>query len=323
MTDLRIVATADVPAAARQAFEALGEIVVDPGGLTAEILIVRGTAVDGELLSRLHDLRAIARTGAGWDNIDVDAATERRIPIVYAPGVGSQPIAEGTVALLLAAAKRLREFGGVVRDGRWTARYDTVPLDIEGACLGVIGFGSIGRRVARLCSGLGMEVIAYDPALEPFADSHAELVPLEDLLERADAITLHCDLTHGTRGLVDRRLLARMKPGAILVNVARGEIVESEDALADALASGRLAAVALDVFPVEPPDPAHRLYADPRTICTPHAVGLSARWNEQVFQSLARDVKTLLAGGVPAHVLNPEAMTGHAGVGDRLPRRFA
>jgi phosphoglycerate dehydrogenase-like enzyme len=168
-----------------------------------------------------------------------------------------------------------------------------------------------------------MEVIAYDPAIEPFAEPVVELVPLEELLERADAITLHCELTDRTRGLIDRRFLARVKPGAILVNVARGQIVESEDALADALASGRLSAVALDVFPVEPPDPAHRLYSDPRAICTPHAVGLSARWNEQVFQSLARDVGALLAGERPAHVLNPGALTGHAAVGDRLPRRFA
>ncbi len=323
MTGLRIVATAEVPAVARRAFEPLGEIVVDPDDVTAEVLIVRGTALDAEMLSCLRELRAIARTGAGYDNLDVQAATERGIPIVYAPGVGSQPIAEGTVALLLAAAKRLRELGSVVRDGRWSARYDTAPLDIEGACLGVIGFGSIGRRVARLCAGLGMEVIAYDPAIEPFADPHVELVALEDLLERADAISLHCELTEGTRGLVDRRLLARVKPGAILINVARGQIVESEDVLADALATGHLSAVALDVFPDEPPDPAHRLYADPRTICTPHAVGLSVRWNEQVFQSLARDVEALLAGELPAHVLNPEALTGRPGAGDRLPRRFA
>jgi phosphoglycerate dehydrogenase-like enzyme len=154
-----------------------------------------------------------------------------------------------------------------------------------------------------------MEVIAYDPALEPFAEPQVELVALEELLERADVISLHCGLTDDTRGFVDRRLLARVKAGAVLVNVARGEIVESEDALADALASGHLSAVALDVFPSEPPTPGHRLYADPRVICTPHAVGLTSRWNEQVFHSLARDVQTVLAGGLPANVLNPEALS--------------
>jgi phosphoglycerate dehydrogenase-like enzyme len=309
---VRIVATAEVPPVARAAFAALGEIVVR-ACLTreprAEVLIVRGTRVDEETLELLPGLRAIARTGAGVDNLDVDAATRRGIPIVYAPGIGSQPVAEGTVALMLAAAKRLRELGDVVGQASWTSRYELAGLDIEGACLGVIGYGSIGRRVARLCRGLGMETIAYDPALEPLADPDVELVPLEELLERADVITLHCDLTDQTRGLVGRRLLARVKPGAVLVNVARGAIVESEDVLAEALARGQLSAVALDVFPSEPPASAHRLFGDPRVICTPHAVGLTARWNEQVFHSLARDVRSVLTGERPAHLLNPEALS--------------
>ena len=308
---MRIVATAEVPTVARLAFAPLGEILVRVAAYEpeTEVLIVRGTRVDAETLALLPDLRAIARTGAGYDNLDVVAATRRGVPIVYAPGVGSQPVAEGTVALMLAAAKRLRELGAMVERAAWASRYEVAGLDIEGACLGIVGYGSIGRRVGRLCRGLGMEVIAYDPALEPFAEPQVELVALEELLERADVISLHCGLTDDTRGFVDRRLLARVKAGAVLVNVARGEIVESEDALADALASGHLSAVALDVFPSEPPTPGHRLYADPRVICTPHAVGLTSRWNEQVFHSLARDVQTLLAGGLPANVLNPEALS--------------
>ena len=321
---MRVVATAEVPAVARRAFAPLGEIVVRAGSLAdealAEVLIVRGTPIDADTLALLPGLRAIARTGAGYDNIDVEAATRRGVPIVYAPGVGSQPVAEGTVALMLAAAKRLRELGGVVEQGAWAARYEVAGLDIEGACLGILGYGSIGRRVAHLCRGLGMEVIAHDPALEPFTEPRVELVALEELLERADVITLHCELTDRTRGLVDRRLLTRVKPGAILVNVARGQIVESEDALADALATGHLSAVALDVFPSEPPTPGHRLYADPRVICTPHAVGLTASWNEQVFCSLARDVQSVLAGELPANVLNPEALAASPTGPDRAPR---
>jgi phosphoglycerate dehydrogenase-like enzyme len=315
---VRIVATAEVPAVARLAFAPLGEIVVRASFVDepmTEVLIVRGTRLHGETLANLPELRAIARTGAGYDNIDVAAATRRGVPVVYAPGVGSQPVAEGTVALILAAAKRLRELGTVVEHGAWASRYEVAGLDIEGACLGLVGYGSIGRGVARLCRCLGMETIAYDPALDPLSEPHAELVALEELLERADVITLHCGLTDATRGLVDRRLLARVKPGAILVNVARGQIVESEDVLADGLASGQLSAVALDVFPSEPPRPGHPLYADPRVICTPHSVGLTARWNEQVFGSLARDVQSVLAGGLPANVLNPEALSAN-----RTPR---
>lgn len=312
---MRILATAEVPSVAREAFAPLGVIDVRPlddaqALAAAEVLIVRGMRLDADLLGRATRLRAIARTGAGYDNLDVAAATRRGIPIVYAPGVGSQPVAEGTVALMLAAAKHLRERHAVVRDAAWTSRYEIAGLDVAGACLGIVGLGSIGRRVARLCRGLGMRVIAHDPALTGYGRGGVELVPLDELVGRADVISLHCDLTDRTRGLVDRELLARVKPGAILVNVARGQIVESEDALADALASGRLSAVALDVFPSEPPDPRHRLYADPRVICTPHAVGLTARWNEEVFHSLARGVESVLAGELPANVLNPDALTG-------------
>lgn len=312
---MRIVATADVPPIAREAFAPLGEIVVD--GICdgralaeAEILIVRGTRLDAAQLDRARRLRAIARTGAGYDNMDIEAATRRRVPIVYAPGKGSQPVAEGTLALILAAAKRLRQLGAVMEEPGWESRYRVAGLDIEGACLGVIGLGAIGRRVAQLCARLGMDVIAYDPAADAPAAAGVQLVPLAGLVARADVITLHCALTDATRGLIDRALLSQVKPGAILVNVARGEVVESEDVLADALVSGRLSAVALDVFPTEPPDGRHRLYADSRVICTPHCVGLTQRWNEEVFRSLARGVQAVLEGDFPTNVLNPKALIG-------------
>lgn len=318
---MRIVATADVPTIAREAFAPLGEIVVDGACdsrvlAEAEILIVRGTRLDAALLARASRLRAIARTGAGYDNLDVEAATERGVPIVYAPGVGTQPVAEGTLALILAAAKRLRELGAVMNEPGWASRYQIVGLDIEGSCLGVIGLGAIGQRVAALCAALGMEVIACDPAAGAMAPAGIELVSLAGLVARADVISVHCALTEGTRGLVDRALLSRVKPGAILVNAARGEVVESDDVLADALGTGRLSAVALDVFPTEPPDAGHRLYTDPRVICTPHSVGLTRRWNEEVFGSLARGVQSVLAGELPANVLNPQALTdGQGGTG--------
>lgn len=307
---MRIVATAEVPPVAREAFARLGEIEVAAAGVGhaiagAEVLIVRGTRLDAALLARAGRLRAIARTGAGYDNVDVEAATRLGVPIVYAPGIGSRPIAEGTLALILAAAKRLRELGAVVHESGWGSRYGVVGLDIDGACLGVVGYGAIGREVAQLCSALGMHVIAHDPD----AAHSPEMVSLPELLARADVITIHCALNDRTRGLVDPRFLARVKAGAILVNAARGDIVESEDALADALLTGRLSAVALDVFPTEPPPPEHRLYTDPRVICTPHTVGLTRRWNEEVFHALARGVEGVLAGQRPVNLLNPDAIS--------------
>ena len=311
---MRIVATAEVPPVAREAFASIGEIVVDgerPSRALAgaEVLIVRGARLGAAQLERAPLLRAIARTGAGYDNLDVAAATRRGVPIVYAPGVGSRPVAEGTVALILAAAKRLRELGEAVGSPAWASRYEIVGLDLENSCLGVIGLGAIGRRVAELCGAIGMHVVAHDPAPDCAAPPGVEFVSLPELVTRADVITLHCALTEGTRGLIDRELLSAVRPGAVLVNVARGEIVESEDVLAEALANGRLSAVALDVFPTEPPETHHRLYSDPRVICTPHAVGLTRRWNEEVFTALATGVESVLAGKRPPNLLNPEAMT--------------
>jgi D-3-phosphoglycerate dehydrogenase / 2-oxoglutarate reductase len=310
---VRIVSTAEVPPVAREAFAALGEIEVD-GDLNrhlaeAEVLIVRGGRIDETLIEGASRLRAIARTGAGYDNLDVDAATRRRIPIVYAPDVGSRAVAEGTLALILAAMKRLRELGDIVHSAAWSARYEVVGLDLEDACAGIVGLGAIGRQVATLCRAVGMRVIAHDPAASNDDTDGIELVPLSELAARADVITLHCALTRETRGLIDSSLLSRVGPGAVLVNVARGEIVESDDVLAEALASGRLSGIALDVYPTEPPQVEHRLYTDPRVICTPHSVGLTGRWNEQVFRSLAKGVQSVLAGKRPPNLLNPESMT--------------
>ena len=302
---MRIVATAAVPPVGREAFAALGEIEVGTGDLDgAEILIVRGTPLDARSIESAASLRVIARTGAGYDNLDVAAATRAGVPIVYTPAVGSGPVAEGTIALMLAASKRLGELGEIVTSD-WDARYDVMGLDLAGACAGVVGLGAIGRRVAALCRALGMIVIAHDPAA---SSSAWELVSMSELLARADVITLHCALTERTQGMVDREFLDQTKPGAILVNASRGGVVQSEDVLADALAAGRLSAVALDVHPSEPPRVHHRLYRDPRVICTPHTVGLTRRWNEEVFTALAAGVTTVLGGGRPANLLNPEAL---------------
>ena len=313
---MRIVATAEVPAVAREAFARLGEIQVagaEQRALAdAEVLIVRGSRLDATAIASASRLRAIARTGAGYDNVDVATATRLGVPILYAPGIGSRPIAEGTLALILAAGKRLGELSAVVHDNDWPARYGVMGLDIDGACVGIVGFGAIGREVGRLCAALGMRVLAHDPAPGVAKPHGAELVPIAELLERADVLTFHCALTDRTRGLVDRRFLSQAKPGAILVNVARGELVQSEDILADALVSGRLSAVALDVFPTEPPVTQHRLYSDPRVICTPHTVGLTRRWNEDVFRSLADGVEAVLAGRVPVNLLNPDALSAAA-----------
>jgi D-3-phosphoglycerate dehydrogenase / 2-oxoglutarate reductase len=313
---MRIVATHAVPAVARRLFASFGEIeIAAPGNgaplSEAEILIVRASSIDARTVDSNPRLRVIARTGAGLDNIDVAAATRRGVPVLFAPAAGARPVAEGALALIVAAAKRLGELGAIVRSGAWDQRYEVEALDLDGATLGIVGFGRVGREVGTLAGCLGMHVVAYEPTAIPEAVQRGpvELVELDELAAGADVITLHCDLNDTTRGMVDRRLLARMKPGAVLVNAARGSVVESEDVLLEALNDGQLSAIGLDVFAQEPPDPTHPLFRDPRVICTPHAIGLSRGWNSSVFESLANDVTTLLQGGTPENVANPEVLS--------------
>jgi D-3-phosphoglycerate dehydrogenase / 2-oxoglutarate reductase len=315
---MRIVATAPVPTVARTAFAALGEIEVPEQDIEdtlddVEILLVRGTRVDAAMIDGAPRLRVIARTGAGYDGVDVAAATRRGIPVLVAPGAGTVPVAEGTLALMLAAAKRLIELGGMVRSGAWGQRYDVEAIDLHGATLGIVGFGSIGQEVARLAGAFGMVVVAHDPAFAPTKDLRfIESKPLDELVAMADVVTLHCALTDATRGLIDRPLLQQFKRGAILVNVARGPIVESDDVLLEALDRGWLSAVALDVFAVEPPDPDHPLLSHPRVVCTPHSIGLTARWNSSVFTTLADGVAKVLRGERPEHVVNPQVLESPA-----------
>lgn len=314
----RVLATAAIPRVGHEAFAGIGPIEQlenDRAALAdADVLLVRGESLGAEDIAGARGLRVIARTGSGVDNIDIEAATRARVPVIYAPGAGARPVAEGTIALMLAAAKRLGEQAALLRSGAWAERYALVGLDLQGAVLGVVGFGQIGREVAKLASALGMEVVAYDPEEGPRgAASGARFTSLPELAASADVLTLHCPLTDATRGLVDGPLIDTMKDGAILVNVARGEIVDGEQLLLDALERGKLAAVALDVYEHEPPPASSRLLRDPRVVCTPHTVGLTRSWNERVFADLAADTARLLAGQRPLHVVNPQVVRAGCG----------
>lgn len=314
---MRIVATAPVPSIAREILAPIGKVAVLDGGAAdilledAEVLLVRGTPVDAEMIDAGKELRVIARTGAGFDNIDLAAATASGIPVVYAPGSGARAVAEGAFALIVAAAKRLGELGQVVRSGEWWRRYEPVGLDLAGATLGIVGFGHIGSEVASLGSAVGMQIRAFDPALLKHAAAngvHSVAGSLEELVHNVDIVSLHCALTAETRGMVNAKLLSNFRPGSVFVNAARGAIVESEDALLEALTEGRLSAIGLDVFPHEPPDFTHPLYTDPRVLCTPHTIALTAEWNRGVFGSLVTSIQGLMSGGIPNTVLNPEVL---------------
>jgi phosphoglycerate dehydrogenase-like enzyme len=318
---MRILTTDPVPQLAHEAFASLGKIELaadaDASQLAAaEVLIVRSGQVTAQSLEQLESLRVLARTGAGIDNVDLEAASRRGVAVLFAPGVGARPIAEGTLALMFAAAKRLRALGGLVLESRWGQRYEFPGLDILGATLGIVGLGSIGGEVARLAAGLGMRLLAYEPAPQPAilaALPQVELVELPALVEHSDVISLHCELNDATRGIIDAELLARAKPGAILINASRGGVIENEEMLFAALQTGRLSAVGLDVFSCEPPDSRSPLLSDPRVILTPHAIGLTQAWNERVFSTLAADTAAVLSGERPSCIANPEVLPLPAG----------
>jgi D-3-phosphoglycerate dehydrogenase len=224
---------------------------------------------------------------------------------VITPGAGAAAVAEGAIGMALHLVKRFGPLTALVREGRWAERGGTVVGDLGGATLGVIGYGRIGRRTAELGTAFGMRVLAYDPLSPPPAGLSGveNCADLGDLAARSDVITLHLPLTDQTRHLAGEALLARVKPGAILVNCGRGGLIDT-DAVWRALTSGRLSGVGLDVFDPEPPAP-HPLFSHPDVVLTPHLMGLSRRATAATFAAAAQGVLDVLAGREPQAVADP------------------
>jgi phosphoglycerate dehydrogenase-like enzyme len=275
----------------------------------ARALVARApTCVDAALLDAAPELLVIGRTGVGVDNIDLDAATRRGIPVVITPGSNERAVAEGAIALLLALVKRLPLLDRLVREGRFAERDAHAPGDLAGSTLAVVGLGRSGRRTAALAEALGMSVLAVDPAREPAELAAAGATPaqLDEALAKADHVALHVSLSDSTRGLVTAsRLREAGCLGLTLVNLSRGAVAPL-DQLELALEEGTLGAVGLDVFDPEPPDPAHPLFRRDEVICTPHSLALTPATQAATFVSMAEGVAAVLAGGRAEHVANPE-----------------
>ena len=273
-------------------------------------LVARGEGVvTGRMIAACPTLRVIGRPGAGYDTVDVAAATERGIPVVRAP-VGGFAVAEGAMALLLALVKKLPLSDQLVKTGQWHKRYEFASGDMAERTLGIIGLGDIGAYLAKLAGAFNMHLLGCDPfvAAQRGADMGVELVALDELLRRSDYVSLHVPLNEHTRGLINRERIGQMKPGAILINTARGGVVDSLDVLAEALHSGQLSAVGLDVFPAEPPDVSHRIFSDPRCLCAPHLVGVSELAMERICLTMARGMIAVLRGRQPEYCVNPEVL---------------
>ena len=296
--------------------EAVGEVRYNPknrplaaADLTPLVRSVDGLIagldeIDAAVIEAATRLKVIARYGVGVDRVDVAAATRRGIVVTNTPGANSVAVAELTIGLILALSRNLCRADQATRRGEWP-RYSGVGL--RGKTVGCVGFGSIGREVAARLQGFGCRLIASDPYLKPenFAGSGVSLVALEALLASADIVSLHTALTSVTAGMADKRFFRQMKPGAFLVNTARGELID-EAALQHALESGHLRGVALDCFQQEPPRPEHPLLQFPQVIATPHTGSHTDEAMNTMGRMSLEACLAALRGEPPSHVVNPE-----------------
>jgi glyoxylate reductase len=268
-------------------------------------------AIDGAVLDREPQLKVVSNLAVGYDNVDVPAATARGVAVCNTPGVLTETTADFAWALLMAAARRVVEGVDYVRAGKWRT-WGPMLLrgrDLTGATLGIVGFGRIGREVAKRARGFEMRVLAYDP-VEDEAAARAlgvEYRPLDALLREADFVTLHVVLTPETERLIGARELGLMKPEAILVNAARGPVVDT-DALVAALRGGEIGGAALDVTDPEPLPADHPLLSLPNAIVVPHMASATVATRDRMAELAARNLLAVLRGERPPGIVNPEVL---------------
>lgn len=270
-----------------------------------DALMVRsGTKVTRDIIEAGTNLKIIGRAGVGVDNIDVEAATERGIVVVNSPGGNTRAAAEHTIALMLALARNIPQAHMMLKQGEWK-RSKFMGMEVYGKTLGVIGFGRIGREVAKRAQGLGMEVIAYDPYISEESAERigVQLVDLPTLLQKADIITIHTPLTKETKHLLGEEELKKTKKGAKIINTARGGIVD-EIALAKAIEEGIIGGAAIDVFEQEPPPPDHPLLKLEQVIVTPHLGASTIEAQEYVAVDVAEQIVNFFKGIPPSSPVN-------------------
>lgn len=265
----------------------------------AEVAITNKVVIDAEVIARCPNLKLILVSATGTNNVDLAAAAQRGITVCNCQGYGTPSVAQHTIMLLLALATRLADYQRAVAEGRWQRSpqfclLDYPIMELEGKTLGLLGHGELGSAVARLAQAFGMRVLLGQLPGRPTQPGR---LPLEDLLPQVDALTLHCPLTEHTRNLIGAPQLALLKRGALLVNTARGGIV-NEQALAEALRSGHLGGAATDVLTVEPPAQGNPLLAQdiPRLIVTPHCAWGSREARQRIIGQMSENARGYFAG---------------------------
>jgi D-3-phosphoglycerate dehydrogenase / 2-oxoglutarate reductase len=262
-------------------------------------------------LEAAREILVVARIGVGFDAVDVPALTARKIPLMVAGSANSPSVAEQAMFMMMALAKRGAELHAMVKDGQWSKRLASVPFDLYGKTVLVVGFGRIGTRSAKRCQAMEMNVLVYDPYVEAGAIKAAGCEPVAELdaaLPRADFVTIHCPKTPETVGMFNAARLQRMKPTAYLVNTARGGIVD-EPALHTALTTGKLAGAGLDVFEQEPPPQDNPLLKLPSVIIAPHMAGVTRESLNRMGLQTARNILSALDGKpIRENVINKEVL---------------
>ena len=276
-------------------------------GKDAVALLVGNVDINAEVLSHFPHCLAIVKPSVGVDNIDIDAATAAGVCVANVPDYGTDEVATHAMALLLNGIRYVDAEAAAVRGGRWQPKPPYPIQRSAGRTLGIIGFGRIGQSVARKASGFDWRVLAWDPYLddEVIRRGGAEPAEFETLLGQSDFVTLHLPLTEETQGMIDASALAKMKPGAFLVNTARGGVVDSA-ALLQAVDSGQIAGAAVDVVDEEPPPPDHPLYRTDRILVTAHVAWYSEQAFRDVRVKAVEEVARVLGGQLPLNLLNPE-----------------
>jgi D-3-phosphoglycerate dehydrogenase len=286
-----------------------GELAAAVSG--AQAVLVGLEVVDEALLDRAPELKVVSRFGVGYDTVDIPACTRRGVVVGVTNGGNDLAVAEHTMMLLLAVARRAIEMDASVRAGAWMIREGRPMGELAGRTVLVIGYGRIGTRVARFCAAFGMRVMVCDPAFPVpriAADGHIPVTDIAAALPEVDVLTLHCPLSDTTHHLINRELLDLMKPTAWLINAARGPLVD-EAALVAALRSGKLEAAGLDVQMREPPDPANPLLQLKNVVLSPHNAAAPIECYEKMSVRAAKNMLELFDSVLdPGYVVNPETL---------------
>ncbi|MBW1966827.1 MAG: phosphoglycerate dehydrogenase [Deltaproteobacteria bacterium] len=286
--------------------EELIEAIQDADGL----IIRSNTKVTREVVDAAKELKVVGRAGTGLDNVDIAACNRRGIVVMNTPGGNTNSAAEHTIAMIMALSRHIPQATASMKAGRWEKKRFS-GQEVAGKTLGIIGIGRIGSIVSQLAQGLKMQVVAYDPHIRPEMAKKlgVELTDLDNVLARADYISVHTPLTAETRGFVNAELFNKMKDGVMVFNCARGGIIDEQD-LYEAMKSGKVAGAALDVFETEPVDKEHPLFSLDRFICTPHLGASTGEAQKNVAVAIARQISDYLTKGEVRNAVNMPSVSG-------------